>query len=189
MNKPCEGTSRSNCWKFAMKMLFMMLCSCLCVALVHASDFDATAEYRTKRFGSLGLGITLFQLYGTAEGVLAGGSYLSIELGKGKRAQSGALVLHAATLETPTAVGYSFRYFPARPSQHLFYLGKVGVGIYRAINDLGYYQNRPRLNIAAGVGYQWHRHSTVAFMLSQSVSGREAGNGLSAVVMVRGFLW
>ncbi len=173
-------------------MLFMMLCSCLCVADVHASDFDATAEYRTKRFGSLGLGITLFQLYGTAEGVLAGGSYLSIELGKGKRAQSGALVLHAATLETPTTVGYSFRYFPARPSQQLFYLGKVGVGIYRAItiNDLGYYyQNRPRLNIAAGVGYQWHRHSTVEFMLSQSVSGREAGNGLSAVVMVRGILW
>ena len=173
-------------------LMFLMLCSYLLVADAdaEASDFDATAAYRTKRFGTLGLGIPLIQLFGNTETVVAGGSYLSIELGKGGRTKSGALVLHAATLDTPApTVGYSFRYFPARPSQQLFYLGKLGLGAYRAINDLGDYQNRPRLNIAAGVGYQWHRHSTVAFMLSQSVSGRETGNSLAAVVMVRGILW
>ena len=70
-----------------------------------ASDFDASAEYRTKRFGSLGIGLPLLYLPLTQEetgaSYLTGSSYLSIEAGKGSRAASGALVLHAVTLEAP----------------------------------------------------------------------------------------
>ncbi len=88
-------------------LMFLMLCSYLLVADADAdaSDFGTDAAYRKKRFGTLGLGITLIHLFGTTEPVVAGGSYLSIELGKGGRTQSGALVLHAATLETPAPTG------------------------------------------------------------------------------------
>ena len=177
-------------------ILFFILFLHLPPADADVSDFDASAEYRTKRFGTLGIGLPLLHFSLTQEetgaSYLTGSSYLSIEGGKGGRAQSGALVLHAATLETPpVAIGYSLRYFPARPSQRLFYLGKLGVGVYRALDEFGSYQNRLHLNVVGGLGYQWHRHSAVEFALSyaHSPGGWGFGNGVSIVVIGRGILW
>ena len=181
-----------------MKSLLLLCVLCLSTSIADAetSDFDADAAYRTKRFGSLGIGLPLLYFSLTQEetgaSYLTGSSYLSIEGGKGGRSPSGALVLHAATLETPPArIGYSVRYFPARPSQRLFYLGKLGVGIYRALDEFGLYQNRPHLNVGGGLGYQWHRHSAVEFALSyaHSPGGWGVGNGISIVVIGRGILW
>ena len=84
-----------------------------------------------------------------------------------------------------------FQVFSCPTVSAAIYLGKFGLGVYRALDDLGFYQNRLHLRVAGGLGYQWHRHSVVEFILSYAhgSGGWVTGNGVSIVVVGRGILW